>query len=147
MKFIAAALFALALAFPAGARVEVEFLFAEFEPAPFLEKKTSDDGVTVYIGREPQLTNDDIATAAAEANPASGMSQVRIVFTKDGATKLADFTASCVGKPIAIVADGKLLSAPIVQEPITAGEVVISGTFTPQSARDLAAAIAPSTKP
>ena len=143
MRAFAAILFAALLSGLAAARVEIEFLFAEFQPAPFLTEMRTEDGVTVYVGREPQLTNEDIASAAAEDNPASGASEVRIVFTKEGAAKLAEFTAACIGKPIAIVGDGKLLSAPIVQEAITAGEVVITGDFTSKAAHDLADAIVP----
>ncbi|BCW89311.1 Protein translocase subunit SecD [Alphaproteobacteria bacterium SO-S41] len=147
MRFIIAALLAMAFVLPAAARAEVEFLFAEFEEAPFLNKMTTDDGITVYAGREPQLTNADIASAVAQDNPAAGMSEVRIIFTKEGAERLKDFTASCIGKPIAIVADGKLIAAPVVQEAITGGEVVITGVFTSTAAHDLAASIAPPPNP
>ncbi len=43
-----------------------------------------------------------------------------------------------VGKPFAIVLDKKVISAPVIREPILGGSGIISGSFTVQSASDLA---------
>ena len=43
-----------------------------------------------------------------------------------------------MGKPFAIVLDGRVLSAPVIREPITGGAGQISGQFTAEGARDLA---------
>ena len=48
-------------------------------------------------------------------------------------------TEDNVGNPFAIVLDGKVLSAPVIREPITGGAGQISGNFTVQQASDLAA--------
>ena len=47
-------------------------------------------------------------------------------------------TQANVGKPFAIVLDNKVISAPVIREPITGGRGEISGSFTAQSAQDLA---------
>ena len=56
-----------------------------------------------------------------------------------GARTFAAITEANVGNPFAIVLDGKVLSAPVIREPITGGAGQISGNFTVQQATDLAA--------
>jgi protein-export membrane protein SecD len=55
-----------------------------------------------------------------------------------GAKKFADATTRNVGKRFAIVLDGRVLSAPNIRTPITGGQGQISGSFTPESAKELA---------
>ncbi len=59
-------------------------------------------------------------------------------FDAAGARRFADITRENVGKPFAIVLDGKVVSAPVIREPILGGSGVISGNFTVQTANDLA---------
>jgi preprotein translocase subunit SecD len=59
-------------------------------------------------------------------------------FNTTGARKFAEVTSANVGKPFAIVLDNKVISAPVIQTPITGGSGQISGNFTVQSANDLA---------
>jgi preprotein translocase subunit SecD len=59
-------------------------------------------------------------------------------FDAAGAKRFGDATRENVGKPFAIVLDNKVISAPIIREPILGGSGVISGSFTVQSASDLA---------
>ena len=54
------------------------------------------------------------------------------------AERIAQITSDNVGKPFAIVLDGKIIEAPVIREPITGGSGQISGNFTAQSATDLA---------
>src|SRR5271155_2790430 len=63
---------------------------------------------------------------------------VNFRFNTTGARKFAEVTSANVGKPFAIVLDNKVISAPIIQTPITGGAGQISGNFTVQSANDLA---------
>ncbi len=59
-------------------------------------------------------------------------------FNSTGARKFAEATQANVGKPFAIVLDNKVISAPVIREPILGGSGQISGSFTVQSANDLA---------
>lgn len=59
-------------------------------------------------------------------------------FNTSGARKFAQVTQENVGKPFAIVLDNEVISAPVIREPIIGGSGQISGSFTPQSANDLA---------
>lgn len=63
---------------------------------------------------------------------------VSVKFTDDGAKLFADITRSHVGEQLGIFLDGELLSAPVINEAITGGTAVISGSFTPDEARLLA---------
>jgi protein-export membrane protein SecD len=56
----------------------------------------------------------------------------------EGSKKWAEYTTANVGKQVAIVLDGVVKSAPVVNEPITGGQTAISGTFTPDEAKALA---------
>ena len=59
-------------------------------------------------------------------------------FNTSGARKFAEVTQQNVGKPFAIVLDNEVISAPVIREPILGGSGQISGSFTVQSANDLA---------
>jgi protein-export membrane protein SecD len=52
--------------------------------------------------------------------------------------RFGDATRDNVGRPFAIVLDNKVISAPVIREPILGGSGIISGSFTVQSASDLA---------
>ena len=62
---------------------------------------------------------------------------VDIEFNLQGSQTFADVTARSVGKPIAIVLDNKIISAPNVREPIPSGKAQISGSFTAEEVQDL----------
>lgn len=66
---------------------------------------------------------------------------VQLEFDKEGTEKFGDATSENVGKNIAIVYDGETISAPRVKEAITDGKCVISGSFTIESAQELASFI------
>src|SRR5450756_936371 len=59
-------------------------------------------------------------------------------FNTAGARKFAQVTQESVGKPFAIILDNEVISAPVIREPILGGSGQISGSFTVQSANDLA---------
>jgi len=63
---------------------------------------------------------------------------VNFRFDTSGAKKFGRVTQENVGRPFAIVLDGKVISAPVIREAILGGSGVISGNFTTQTARDLA---------
>jgi len=63
---------------------------------------------------------------------------ITIEFDKTGATEFGKATSSNVGKVLAITLDDKEISAPVVQEPILDGQARITGSFTVDSAKQLA---------
>ncbi|MDP6343677.1 MAG: protein translocase subunit SecD [Alphaproteobacteria bacterium] len=67
-----------------------------------------------------------------------GRPVVSFRFDSVGAKRFGDVTAKNVDKPFAIVLDNRVISAPVIQEPILGGTGIISGRFTVQTAQDLA---------
>lgn len=63
---------------------------------------------------------------------------VSVRFSKEGGELFAEITRENVGEQLGIFLDGELLSAPVINEPITGGTAIISGGFTPDEARALA---------
>jgi preprotein translocase subunit SecD len=63
---------------------------------------------------------------------------VSFKFDSVGARRFADATRANVNKPFAIVLDNKVISAPVIREPILGGSGQISGNFTVESANNLA---------
>ena len=65
--------------------------------------------------------------------------QVLLIFDSEGADLFADLTKRNLGKQFATYVDGEIITAPVVQTEITNGEAVITGNFTADEARALAA--------
>ena len=63
---------------------------------------------------------------------------VSIRFDSIGARRFADLTSKHTGERFAIVLDNKVISAPVIREPIPTGNAQISGNFTFETANDLA---------
>jgi preprotein translocase subunit SecD len=75
----------------------------------------------------------------ARAQPdLTGMAGVLISFDAAGAQKIAQLTNSGVGKPLPIILDGIILAEPVLRDPITDGQVMISGSFGVKDAERLA---------
>jgi preprotein translocase subunit SecD len=80
----------------------------------------------------------DLTNATAGTDPQTGEWVVNFTFNSIGARRFGDVTRTHVGRRFAIVLDGKVLSAPVIREPILGGSGQISGSFTARSASDLA---------
>lgn len=83
------------------------------------------------------LTGKDLKDSKASADQ-SGRPVVTLQFNEEGAKKFAELTAKNVGNQIAILLDGKVLTAPRVSEPITGGNAQITGSQNAQEAEHLA---------
>jgi len=90
------------------------------------------------VQRRVSVAGERLTDAQPGQNPQTGEWVVNFKFDTVGARQFADITRANVGRPFAIVLDNKVLSAPVIREPILAGSGQISGSFTPQSAQDLA---------
>ena len=84
------------------------------------------------------LTGTDLKDAQAATNQQNGQNVVNLEFTDEGAKKFADLTTKNVGRTIAILLDGEVLTAPNVREPILGGKAEISGQKTLEEAQNLA---------
>ncbi len=98
-------------------------------------------GQSLAVKRLGGIRGDNLTNAQAGVNPQTNQSIVSIQFDQTGGKRFADLTTKNVNKPFAIILDGKILSAPNINEPILGGAAQISGSFTPESANNLAIAL------
>ena len=83
------------------------------------------------------LTGNDLKDAKEQIGQ-NKQFMVAIEFTDEGAKKFADLTTQNVGRHIGIYLDGEQLTNPVVNEPITGGKAVITGSKTLDEAKNLA---------
>ena len=83
------------------------------------------------------LSGSDLKDAKAQITNGN-QAVVGLEFNEEGGKKFADLTARNIGKQIAIVLDGEVLTAPVVQEAITGGRAQISGSRNMEEAERLA---------
>ena len=84
------------------------------------------------------LTGTDLKDAQAAMNQQNNQSVVNLEFSDEGAKKFADATMNNVGRQIAILLDGEVLTDPVVREPILGGRAEISGQRDLEEAQRLA---------
>ncbi len=94
--------------------------------------------VPLAVFRLGGISGDQLTEAKASNDQKSNEPIVEISFNQQGGTKFAKLTSENVGKPFAIILDGKVISAPSINEPILGGQARISGSFSPASAQALA---------
>ena len=100
----------------------------------------SSDGYSpAYVVKRRALVTGEMLTDARQGNdPQSGVPLVNFRFNSQGARRFGSVTSTNIGKRFAIVLDGKIISAPVIQSAITGGSGQISGSFTTESANELA---------
>lgn len=91
-----------------------------------------------YNVKKQAIISGDMLTGAEASFDQMQRPVVNFRFNNLGARRFADVTRENVGKPFAIVLDGKVITAPRINEPITGGAGMISGSFTVESANELA---------
>lgn len=84
------------------------------------------------------LDGDRVGKAKASPSEHGTGHLVTVEFDPEGARTWSDFTAANVGNQVAILINGRVLSAPSIQSPITGGVTQITGNFTADEADQLA---------
>ncbi|WP_316353185.1 protein translocase subunit SecD [Candidatus Trichorickettsia mobilis] len=95
------------------------------------------DNTAVVIKKKAIVSGDQLTNAQASFDQNS-RAVVAFSFSNLGGKIFAEVTKNNIGKRLAIVLDNRLLSAPVVNEPILGGSGSISGNFTVESANELA---------
>ena len=90
------------------------------------------------ISKRILLSGDNLITAKPSFDNQNNETTVNFSLDRIGSKKFARATTNNVGKRLAIILDNKIMSAPVIREPIVGGRGVITGDFTFQSATDLA---------
>ncbi|NPV09517.1 MAG: protein translocase subunit SecD [Anaerolineae bacterium] len=83
------------------------------------------------------FTGKDISSAGVDTNQVGGF-EVTLTMTSEATSRFADYTRQNVGRVLAIVLDGRVLSSPRIESAIPDGQARISGDFTLEEARSLA---------
>ena len=121
------------------ANLTFQFITQNSEESFGTEKLFFEDGSEeAIVSKRIILSGDNLIDAKPTMNSQTNETVVSFSLDRVGAKKFGKATSTGVGKRLAIVLDGKIISAPSVQEPIIGGNGQISGNFTFQSATDLA---------
>ena len=104
------------------------------------DKEVGPDGKPrmYLVQRRVIVPGERLSDAQPSTNQQTGEWIVNFTFDSIGGKRFGDATRENVGRPLAIILDGKVISAPVIREPILGGRGQISGNFTAQSAQDLA---------
>ena len=103
------------------------------------EKISFQDGSEeAIVSKRIVLSGDNLVDAQPRMDNQVNQTVVTFNLDRVGAKKFAKATSTGVGKRLAIILDGKIISAPNIREPIVGGAGQITGNFTFQSATDLA---------
>ena len=95
-------------------------------------------GQKLVLKKQVLVNGGDLSDAQTAFDQRSSEPVVSFKFNSTGARKFAQATTENVGQRFAIVLDNQVISAPVIREPIIGGQGQISGSFTVQSANDLA---------
>ena len=94
--------------------------------------------VPYVVKRQVLVSGGDLTDAQPGFDQRTNEPIVNFKFNSSGSRKFAQATSENVGVPFAIILDNKVISAPVIREPITGGQGQISGSFTVQAANELA---------
>ena len=97
-----------------------------------------DSGEEAIVSKRIVLSGDNLIDAQPRMDTQTNQTVVTFTMDRLGAKKFGRATTKGVGKRLAIILDNKIISAPVIREPIVGGNGQISGNFTFQSATDLA---------
>jgi preprotein translocase subunit SecD len=97
----------------------------------------AEGGSFIAVRRLGGISGEKLVSADPTVNP-ENQPAVAIQFDTEGGQKFARMTQKYTGKLFAIILDGKVISAPQINEPILGGQSIISGSFSTESANQLA---------
>lgn len=103
------------------------------------DRSSGQKGSTPYLLKNKSLlTGASLETAKVQISDRYGEPNVSLKFNSQGAADFERITGENIRKRLAIVLDGVVHSAPVIQERIAGGNAQITGNFTMEEARDLA---------
>lgn len=103
-----------------------------------LESVDADDHHFYLVEKRIILTGENLEDASVGHSDKNNQPVVNMVFDTAGARRFGQITTEKTGHQMAIVLDNKILSAPVLTEPIWGGRTQISGRFSMKAANDLA---------
>ena len=100
--------------------------------------KFENDQEEAVVSKRIILSGDNLLDAQPRMDSQTNETVVSFNLDRVGAKRFGKATSTGIGKQLAIVLDGKIISAPVIRDTIASGSGQISGGFTFQSATDLA---------
>ena len=97
-----------------------------------------DNSEEALVSKRIILSGDNLLDAQPRMDNETNETVVTFTLDRVGAKRFGKATSTGIGKQLAIVLDGKIISAPVIRDTIASGSGQISGGFTFQSATDLA---------
>jgi protein-export membrane protein SecD len=102
------------------------------------DKLISENDEKLNVSKRIIMSGENLIDAQPNINNQNNEPTVSFTLDRLGAQKFGRATTDNVGKRLAIVLDGEIVSAPSINEAITSGSGMISGNFSFQEATDLA---------
>ena len=96
-----------------------------------------DSNIRYLVDKKARVGGENLIDAKASFDPQQGHA-VSFRFDTTGAQKFGKATSENVGKRFAVILDGVVITAPVINSPITGGSGIITGNFSSQEATDLA---------
>ena len=90
-----------------------------------------------FVSKRIILSGDNLLDAQPRMNNQTNETVVSFTLDRVGAKRFGKATSANIGRQLAIILDGKIISAPVIRDTIASGNGQISGGFTFQSATDL----------
>lgn len=125
---------------------QLEIKLAETKPAAGLtETRAPGSSMPIYLHPSPIATGADVTSARVVPAAASRFS-VAVEFNSAASARMSSATREHIGRPVAVVLNGRVVSAPTLRSPI-GGSATITGDFTQSEAESLASALTPAGTP
>ncbi len=103
---------------------------------PDAELLMGEDGTPYLVKRRVIVSGENLVSASVTTDQ-SNQPAIGFRFDGQGARRFGETTANNIGRPFAIILDGKVISAPTINSAITGGSGIIEGSFTIASASEL----------
>ena len=122
-----------------GSTAKMSFQMVAPGPGPGVTLLPLRDGTgTIPVEDRVALSGDRLDTAASGFEPDTGRPMVTFGFDRQGGAAFGEITAANIGQRFAVVLDGEVLTAPVIQQAISGGQGQITGDFTLEEAQTLA---------
>ena len=111
-------------------------------PTEVIQVMTNDNGTlkpgSLRVLKEVVLNDSDVAAAEVEEDLLTKTPQVSVKLNAQGALRFSAATRENIGKQAAVIAQGRVVATPIIQQQISGGQLVISGNLKMEEAREIA---------
>ena len=121
-----------------GKTAKLNFRLVSDESEFGVEELISENGEKLNVSKRIVMSGKNLIDAQPSVQNQKNEPIVSFTLDRLGSQKFGRVTTDNVGKRLAIVLDGKIISAPNINEPIISGNGMISGNFSFQEATDLA---------